>query len=71
MFNHNSEMIIFPLPKPISISFFARGNFCCRLITFANSLDPDQDRQNVGPDLGPKCFDTDGVPKRFFRKSEN
>ena len=23
------------------------------LITFANSLDPDQDRQNVGPDLDP------------------
>ena len=25
--------------------------FCHLLITFANSLDPDQDRQNVGPDL--------------------
>ena len=24
---------------------------CHLLITFANSLDPDQDRQNVGPDL--------------------
>ena len=23
------------------------------LITFANSLDPDQARQNVGPDLDP------------------
>ena len=21
-----------------------------------NSLDPDQDQQNVGPDLGPNCF---------------
>ena len=21
----------------------------------ANSLDPDQDRQGVGPDLGPNC----------------
>ena len=21
-----------------------------------NSLDPDQARQNVGPDLGPKCL---------------
>ena len=32
--------------------------FCCKLmpvqpITFANSLDPDQDRRNVGPDLNP------------------
>ena len=25
---------------------------------YANSLDPDQDLQNVGPDLGPNCFDT-------------
>ena len=27
--------------------------FSCLLITFATSLDPDQDRQNVGPDLDP------------------
>ena len=27
------------------------GEICCLLIIFANSLDPDQDRQNVGPDL--------------------
>ena len=26
------------------------------LITFANSLDPDQARQNVGPDLNPNCL---------------
>ena len=26
---------------------------CLLLIIFANSLDPDQDRQNVGPDLDP------------------
>ena len=26
---------------------------CCLLITFANSLDPDQAQQNVGPDLDP------------------
>ena len=34
----------------------ARVNFCCLLITFANSLDPDQARQNVGPDLDPSCL---------------
>ena len=34
-------------------SFLASGHFCYLLITFANSLDPDQDRQNVGPDLVP------------------
>ena len=26
-----------------------RGDFCCLLIAFANSLDPDQAQQNVGP----------------------
>ena len=31
-------------------SFLASGNFCHLLMTFAKSLDPDQDRQNVGPD---------------------
>ena len=29
---------------------------CCLLITFANSLDPDQDRQSVCPDLDPNCL---------------
>ena len=38
-------------------SLQARGHFCCLLITFANSLDPDQARQNnVGPDLDLNCF---------------
>ena len=32
-------------------SFFASINVCCLLITFAKSLDPDQDRQNVFADL--------------------
>ena len=34
-------------------AFFAGGNFCCLLVTFANSLDPDQDQWNVVPDLDP------------------
>ena len=34
----------------------ARGDFCCLLITFANSLNPDQARQVVGPDLDPNCL---------------
>ena len=33
--------------------FLASGDFCPLLITFANSLDPDQDRHNVDPDLDP------------------
>ena len=32
-------------------SFYASGDF-----VFANSLDPDQDQQNVGPDLDPNCL---------------
>ena len=31
-------------------------DFCCLLITFANSLDSDQAQQNVGPDLHPNCL---------------
>ena len=31
----------------------ASGELCRLLMNFANSLDPDQDRHNVGPDLDP------------------
>ena len=37
-------------------SFLASGDFCHLLITFCklgNSLDPDQDRQNISSDLDP------------------
>ena len=37
-------------------SLSASGNFFHLLVIFANSLDPDQVRQNVGPDLGPICL---------------
>ena len=37
-------------------SFPASGNFCRLLIIFSNSLDPDQARQNVGPDVDPNCL---------------
>ena len=37
-------------------TFHASGDFCPLLITFAISLDSDQDQQNVSPDLDP--FDT-------------
>ena len=32
-------------------SFLVSGDFCRLLIIFVNSLDQDQARQNVGPDL--------------------
>ena len=31
-------------------------NFCLPLKKFANSLDPDQNRQNISPDLDPNCL---------------
>ena len=37
-------------------SFCATGKFNLLLITFANSLDPDQDWQKVSPDLDPNCL---------------
>ena len=40
-------------------SFLASGNFCSLLITFANSLDSDQDRQNVVPNQVPNHLDID------------
>ena len=33
------------------------GNFKDLLMTFANSLNPDEAQQNVGPHLGSKLFD--------------
>ena len=36
------------------------------LITFANSLNPDQTRQNVRPDLDPNCLTLRVFLKEFF-----
>ena len=36
------------------------------LINFANTLDPDQARHIVGPDLGPNCFTQMSFLKEFF-----
>ena len=49
------------LGEPIADSSFPTrvdltGDFSRLLITFANSLDQDQDRRFVGPDLGPNCL---------------
>ena len=43
-------------PQSILFPFPASGDFCRLLILFANSLDPDQAGQNVGPDLDPNCL---------------
>ena len=36
--------------------FLASGDICCLLITFANSLGPDQNGHAVGPDLDPNSL---------------
>ena len=41
---------------------------CSLLLTFANSLDPDQARHNVQPNLEQKMFDTQMV--FFFLKKK-
>ena len=45
----------------------------CLLITFANSVDPDQDQQNVGPDLDPNCLTLMVIKilKEFLKKKND
>ena len=38
------------------------------LITFANSLDPDQDRHLAGPDLGPNSLTLTVFLREFIEK---
>ena len=45
---HNVFLILTILP--------ASGDLSHLLIIFANSLDPDQAQQNVGPALDPNCL---------------
>ena len=49
-------------------SFHARGDFFSLLVTFANSLDPDQNRPSVGSDLEPNCLTLIVFLKEFFGK---
>ena len=39
-----------------SSNFLASDKFCPLLMIFSNSLDPDQGRQNIGPDLDANCL---------------
>ena len=50
-------------------SSHASGNCCRLLITFSNSLNLDQKRQNVVPDLDPNCL-TLCVPDKVLFKSK-
>ena len=40
--------------------------FVILLITFANNLDPDQDRQNVNHDMDPNCLTLIMLLEEFF-----
>ena len=42
--------------RPGVNSFLASSDLSYLLITFANNLDPDQDRHSVGPDLDPNSL---------------
>ena len=46
--------------KSIKINFFEQKKSFWNTITVSNILNPDQARQNVGPDLGPNCLQ--GLP---------
>ena len=45
------SLVLFSLCPRFPHSFLVSSDFCCLLITFANSLFPDQYRENVDPDL--------------------
>ena len=51
------RLLVNEFPAYFAFNYFlASGYFCHLLITYANSLEPDQARQNVGPDLDPNCL---------------
>ena len=49
-------MYVWKLDAIITISGLIFISKCRPLRTFAHSLDPDQARQNIGPDLDPNCL---------------
>ena len=49
-------LIAVKLKTPPKCTLNSLPTKCRLLITFANSLDPDQARQNVGPDLDQNCL---------------
>ena len=64
-------------PNSSTSSLLAFGDFCHLLLTLANCLNPDQDRQNVGPDQNPNSLTCDLIVflndfffKNGFEKSQ-
>ena len=50
------------------VKFFLPVLSCRLLITFANSLDPNQAQRFVGPDLDPNCLTLMVFLKDIFEK---
>ena len=51
--------------------FFKSSVFTEKPLSVSNSLDPDQARQNVGPDLGPNCLQWLSVDTTLVGKELN
>ena len=67
----NSDQLIHNITGHSLITYSpSSGNFCCQLITFANSLDPDQARQTVGPDLDANCLTQMGFLEDFSKRTQ-
>ena len=56
IYKQNITSLSFLVSTTVGESYFARGDFCRLLITFANNLAPDQNRRYVGPDLEPNSL---------------
>ena len=52
-FTHSQSKKDYLFPSFLLNSLHASGDFCHLLKTFANGVDPDQDRHDAGPDLDP------------------
>ena len=63
-FSQGFSQKVVPTRCFIFYSLPAGGDFSCLLITFANSLYPDQARQNVRPELGPNCLTPGNPPSK-------
>ena len=56
IFRHAFSQKVVSTSSFVFNSISLRVDFFCLLITFANSLDPGQASQNVGPKLDPNCL---------------
>ena len=58
MRNKKVNFLVFTLIyRPVMSSAFSKKSFSS-IIRVSSGLDPDQDRQNIGPDVGPNYLHT-------------